>query len=295
MFNVLMMYFLIVCIYLIIQYRKDQKNFIVKMLIAIFCPFIGLIILYFMFHNVKNNEQFIPDGLIKKGEEKTEILRKVDVEKETSIVPMKDALLLNDRQTKRKMLLDILKNDTFHHIGILQSALENDDNETSHYAATAIQDIKGKLQNSIRQLEYQIEKQPNDVDVLISFAQVIKQYLNTGYLDDRTKKQYAYRYSQILEKVIEIVPQEKEYYIEKINCDLQLGELKTAEKYSQLFLEFCADEEEAYFMSMKLYYSLKNQMKFKEVLQMLRDSSVRLSPQGLNKIRFWLHGDTNGY
>ncbi|WP_346234962.1 hypothetical protein MKY04_19045 [Lysinibacillus telephonicus] len=219
----------------------------------------------------------------------------VDVEKETSIVPMKDALLLNDHQTKRKMLLDILKNDTFHHIGILQSALENDDTETSHYAATAIQDIKGKLQNSIRQLEYQIEKQPDDVDVLISFSQVIKQYLNTGYLDERTKKQYSYRYSQILGKVIEAVPQEKKYYIEKINCDLQLGELETAEKYSQLFLKFCANEEEAYFMAMKLYYSLKNQMKFKEVLQMLRDSSVRLSPQGLNKIRFWLHGDTNGY
>ncbi|WP_346234963.1 hypothetical protein MKY04_19050 [Lysinibacillus telephonicus] len=66
MFNVLMVYFLIVFIYLIIEYRKDQKNFTVKMLIAFFCPFIGLIILYFMFHHIKNEERSIPDGLIKK-------------------------------------------------------------------------------------------------------------------------------------------------------------------------------------------------------------------------------------
>ncbi len=294
MFKVLMIYYIISIIYLFFQYRKDRKNIVIKLLIIMFGPFIGLIILYFMFHNIENDKDLIPEGLIEVDNEESEILRKVDVEKETSIVPMKDALLLNNNQTKRKMLMDILKNDSFGHIEILQTALKNDDTETSHYAATAIQDIIGKLHNSIHQMEFQLEKNQNDLTILTSFAQVIKQYLNIGFLDERSEKQYLYRYSQILERIIGIKPFEKEPYIEKINCDLQLGELETAEKFTQIFIQNCSNEEESFFMAMKLYYILKDQLKFKEILQSLKDSPVRLSPQGLNKLRFWLHGDING-
>lgn len=294
MFNALIIYYLIAIVYIIIQYRKDRKNSLVKLLIVFFCPFISCFILYYMFHNIKRDEDRIPEGFIKIENEKTDALRKIDFEKETSIIPMKDALQLNDNQTKRKLLMDILKNDTFNNIEILKIALQNEDSETSHYAATAIQDIKGNLLTSMQQLEFQLDKQPNDLNLLTLFAQVIKQYLNTGFLDERTRKRYLFQYSQILENIIEIVPQEKLYYMEKINCDLLLGEIDKAEVYCQTFLKFCSNEEEAYFMSLKLYYSLKDQLKFQEILQMLRESPVRLTPKGLNKIRFWLHGDING-
>lgn len=291
MLNALLIYYLIIAIYLIIHFRKKRKNLVVKLIVAILCPFLGLFILYIMFNDRKNDEQFVAEGIIQKQKDKSEILRRVDVESETSIVPIKDVLLLNENHTKRKMLLDILKNDTFKHIGILQTALLNDDSETSHYAATAIQDIKSKLLSSIQQMEFQLGKHPDDLKLLSSYAEVIKQYVKTGFLDERTEKKYYYHYSQILERIIEIVPQEKEFYIEKINCDLQLGELYSAEKYCKSFLDYCSTEEEAYFMSMKFYFSMKNQVRFNQTLQMLRESSVRLSPNGLNKIRFWLHGD----
>lgn len=293
MLNALLVYYLIVAISLIIHVRKTRRNIIVKLIVVIFCPFFGLFLIYLMFHDRKNDEPFIPEGIIQKQKGQAEILRKVNFERETSFVPMKDALLLNDNKTKRTMLLDILKNDTFSHIGILQTALQNDDSETSHYAATAIQDIKSKLLSSIQQMEYQLEKHPDDQKLLTSYAEVIKQYVNTGFLDERTEKKYYYHYSQILERIIEIVPNEKDYYIEKISCDLQLGELSSAEKYCHSFLDYCCNEEEAYFMSMKLYFSMKNQGKFNVILQMLRESSVRLSPNGLNKLRFWLQGDAN--
>ncbi|MED4453983.1 hypothetical protein [Metabacillus fastidiosus] len=295
MFSILFIYYIVTLLYLIIQYRKDDRNIIMKILIGLFCPLIGLLLLYFMFHQKKDEKHYLPDDLIKKGEETSEILSRVDVEKETNIVPVRDALLLNDNQTKRRVLMNVLKNETFNKIEILQTALQNEDTETSHYAAAAIQDTKGQLLKSIQQLEYEAERFPNEIERLAPYARVIKQYVNTGFLDDRTRKQYLYQYFQLLENMIELAPREKEYYIEIINCALELEELERAETYSHAFLKYCGAEEEAYFSSMKLYYKLKNQSKFHEILQMLRDSPVKLSPQGLNKIRFWLHGDKNGY
>lgn len=294
MLSALLSYYFIALIYIIVQFKKDKSNWIVKLFIAIFCPFIGFVLLYFMFHSLKNNENHLNEEMIRKDKDIPELLNRVNVEKELRVVPIKEALIMNDNQTKRNMLLNLLKNESFKNIEILQTALQNEDTETSHYAAVAIQDIKGKLLSTMQQLEFQMEQNENDVELLKTSAQVIKQYLDTGFLDERTNKQYLYKYTLILEKVIHIVPTEKEHYIEKINSDLKLGELETAEEYSTMFLQYCSNEEESYFMALKIYYILKNPIKFNEMLFRLRQSSIRLSPQGLNKIRFWLYGDVNG-
>ncbi|WP_042356150.1 hypothetical protein [Bacillus rubiinfantis] len=292
--SALLLYYLLCIVYLLIQFRKSRKHFIIQAAILPFCPFIGFVMIYYMYKNKQKQNQKLSEEFIKIEKGEADFLQRVDIEKETNIVPMKDALLLNDNQTKRKMLLDMLKNDTFIHMGILQSALENDDTETSHYAATAIQDIKSKLLNAIQSLEYETEKQPDNVKLLISYAQVIKEYINTGFIDERTKRQYYYQFSHILERIIEKEPQEKSFYLEKINCDFQLREMEHAETDCQNFLQQFPDDEDAYFMTMKLYYLLSDQMNFNHALEKLRQSSVRLTPQGLNKIRFWLTGDPNG-
>ncbi|MGM7684402.1 hypothetical protein ACSVDA_19975 [Cytobacillus sp. Hm23] len=235
-----------------------------------------------------SNRKF--ESIIHREKIDKDILTSVNKEKEINVVPIKDVLILNDNKTKRKMLLDVLKTDSLIQGDILQAAIKNDDTETSHYAASAILEVNSSLLNSLQKLELQLEITPTEVSIMKSYAQVIRQYVDLGILDERAELQYLYQYSQVLEKIIDIEPNNKENYIEKIECDLQLGELKVAEKYCELFMNYCSNEEEAYFITMKLYYILKDQEKFNEILNMLRNSPVRLTPLGLNKMRYWLKG-----
>lgn len=294
MLNILLIYYLLCGVYLVFFSGKLPSNWGTQLLILAFSPFIGPVILYYMFKKEKGRSDGLPEWLIKKKliEERKALVRP-DEERERNVVPFDDVLLLNDNKMKRKMLLDLLKNESLQSIDFLKTAIQDEDTETSHYAATAISDVKRKLLSAMQKLEAQIDQDPYDFSLVSSYCEVLKQYIEIEFLDERTKERSMYNYSLALEKLIEIKPREKEYYIEKINCDLQLKEFEKANDYSKLFLNYCSDCEEAYFLSMKVYFLLKNKQEFEETLQLLRNSPVRLSSQGLKQIRFWLQGDSN--
>lgn len=294
MFKWIFIYNFICIIYIyFFQYRR-KKKWLAQYLIAFFFPFLGFLLIYLMNKKVRSQKEAIPEWLMR---QKTDLnqrefsIFKEDVEKERNVVPIEDALILNENKVRRTMLLDILKKESIQNIESIKFALENEDSETSHYAATAIMELKRKLLNSMQSLDTQVDENPNDVKVLSAYKEVITQYINSGFLDEKTLLKNKYNYSTILEKMIEIQPSEESYFVEKISCDLSLAEYTTARNYCDLFVRLHPDCEDAYFMDMQIHYLMKNSEGFEKSLNDLRKSSVRLSPNGLSKLRFWLQGE----
>jgi hypothetical protein len=245
---------------------------------------------------VKSQKEAIPEWLMRQKrdlEQRERSIFKEDVEKERNVVPIEDALILNENKVRRTMLLNLLKEESIQNIETIKFALENEDSETSHYAATAIMELKRKLLNSMQLLDLQVDENPNDIKVLSTYKEVIKQYINSGFLDEKTLLKNKYNYSTILERLIEIEPNVESYFVEKISCDLTLAEFSTARHYCDLFVRLHPNCEDAYFMDMQIHYLMKNSEGFENSLNQLRSSSVRLSPVGLSKLRFWLQGEWN--
>ncbi|WP_108669032.1 hypothetical protein [Peribacillus acanthi] len=292
MFNALLAYYGVSMIYIIIYYIRKKKNWLTQLFILLFCPVVGIIILFEMNREYKDKSTNLPDWLIKQREEeeKESSLIMPDIDTELSVVPINDTLVLNDDSLKRRALLNLLKTETINNVDILSNALVNNDSETAHYAATAIMEIKRKMLNSIHSLERLANQQMNDVKILTSYAESLKKYVESNLLDEQSKKIYMYKYSSLLERLIEFLPQDKSNYIEKINYDLELNELEKVEYYCKLFIKNCGNEEEAYFSSMKFYYLIKNKEKFDSVILQLKNAPVKISPEGMKLFRFWLNG-----
>jgi hypothetical protein len=292
MYKIILIYYVLVIAYVIVYYFRKRKNWLSQLLILTLCPGIGIVILFEMNREYKNKTTKMPDWLIKKPDnaEKDMVLIKPDIEKELSVVPMNDTLILNDNRLKRRALLNLLKTETIENVDILTNALTNGDSETAHYAATAIMEIKRKMLNSIHALERLAEAKSADIQTLTAYAEALKRYISSNLLDEQSKKIYLYKYSFLLEKLIEIIPQEKSNYIDKINCDIELKEFETADIYCQKFIRYCGNEEEAYFTSMKYYYLMKDKANFDRVISQLKSTSINLSPEGLKVLRFWLNG-----
>jgi hypothetical protein len=292
MFKIIFIYYTLAIVYLIIYYFRRKKNWFTQLLILMLCPGIGVIILFEMNREYKNKQGKMPEWLIKKPEdaEKDIVLIKPDIDKELSVVPINDMLILNEDRLKRRALLNLLKNDTIENVDILSNALMNEDSETAHYAATAIMEIKRKMLNSIHTLERLSESKSADIQTMVAYAESLKKYISSNLLDEQSKKIYLYKYSFLLEKLIEYNPQEKSNYIEKINCDMELKEFEKAQIFCQMFIRYCGNEEEAYFTSMKFYYLMKDKVNMDVVINQLKTSSTKVSPEGLKILRFWLNG-----
>lgn len=288
MFKLLMLYYVLAVIYLILRFLLGKKQLLTRFIILLFCPYISIGLIWAL-----DRRQSEPDGApfqasmeyLLRNKQQREIYFEEDM---AQVIPLTDALLLNEDQEKRQMLIRLLKDYSIDHLSILKLALENEDSETTHYAAAAIQEMKRKLETSLQTLEYKAGQDPDNLLVLSDYARALSEYIKSGLFEERMNMRYMYQYNDCLEKLIQLEPETKDHHIAKVENELRLKEYDSAKRDAKRFLKYLPDREESYLSMMGVYYILKDRENFEETMNKLRSSTVRLSPTGLEKLRFWL-------
>ncbi|WP_226528010.1 tetratricopeptide repeat protein [Metabacillus niabensis] len=283
-------YYVVAAIYVIIHLFLRRKGTVLRLLILLSCPFIGLFLIYAMQKKVYSKDE-LPDWLLRREQYDDMVLKTPDIEEETNIIPFNDALILNDNKTKRKMLIDLLKGEFLQRVDALELALQSDDSETSHYAATAVQQAKSDLLKNMRRIEGMLASK-NDLALLESYRDLIKDYTKIEFLDERTRRRYTHKYIQTIDRLLEHAPSsDAANYLEKIEAALYLAEYHLALETAEQFLTLFPGEEEAYFALMNVHYKMKNKTEFQRMIDQLRSTDIKLSPNKLNLLRFWLQGE----
>lgn len=296
MFERIYMAYVVVCgIALALICRGDKREWLMRTALAAGLPVIGLLLPFFRppEHAQRQKDTAAFDHF-RIGENRGEAILKPDAEREMNIVPLEEALLVNDFAIRRKAMIDVLKQDSLEYLGVLQTAVGNEDTETSHYAASAIMEVKRQLMLKLQQFEVRYEKEKDDPFLLRAYADVLKSYMRSGFLDERTEMKYRYTYSAVLERLIELAPESAEAYPDKIDTDLKLGEYISAERSALLYLRQFPDREDAYIRLMKVYFTVRSFDKLNRTLEQLKHSPVRLSHEGLTIVRFWSGGTRVG-
>lgn len=280
-----------------IRFRSNQSRdeAVFRFIVTLMLPYMGL--LFFLCiglrDKLKSNRVFsLLDGY---EEDETDsclfLPGSMDMEKERNLVPIEEALVLNDNYIKRTLIIDIVKEDAASYVGILRKALEDEDTETSHYAATAIAEIKQQFNSVIQELSRKYQENSSDVDVLISYVHILKKYLDSGLMDYSSFEKVQITYAQVLENLLAVYPLEEKYFIRKINCELDRGNTEAAAQYCKKLKDYFGDSENVYFMYLKLFYSAGNYKNLTRILHELRNSPVSISNRLLNTVRFWSLGD----
>lgn len=291
--NALLIYYLLSIIYICLLVIFKRENFLIQAFILLSCPFISLLFIYAM-SKKKYSKNLLPDWLLSREQYDDLVFKSPNIEAETNIIPFNDALVLNDNKTKRRMLIDLLKGEFSTNIDALELALKSDDSETSHYAATAVQQAKSDLMKTMRKLEEEIDNAETDSRLLEDYRDILKQYIRIEFLDKQTRKRYMYTYLATLSKLIKLSPDSSKLnYMEKIDVAISLHEYREALEAVNQFLAVFPDQEESYFAAMNIHYVMKNREGFNKIVGRLRASEIRLSPDKLNQLRFWIQGDGN--
>ena len=166
-----MIYFVIyVIISWIVLYFLSARNislWLFRATIVTFLPIIGwLLPSIWVTKGLKLDESYFPSYMKAQFQDiKLELKEaKLSVNKaaELNVVPIEEALLINDYSTRRQVLIDVLKMDAFRYIDALKSAVINEDTETSHYAVTAISEEKRKLTILLQKLAVEYEHNRHD-------------------------------------------------------------------------------------------------------------------------------------
>lgn len=214
----------------------------------------------------------------------------IEAKRDLNVLPIEEALVVSDYAERRRVMLDVLQHDAHKHIDVLQKAVSNEDSETSHYAVSALMEAKSDLMHSMQQLSVQFEENNGDIDVLHTYADVLRSYMRSGFLDEKSLRKYKYTYLEVLKQLIEVTPNAEYAYTEAVHTQLELDQRVEAERTARLFLERFPKNEQAYLLLMKVYYCVKSSKKIQETLKLLKQSPIRLSHDGLKQVRFWSEG-----
>lgn len=289
---------IISAIFLGFMAKKSVKEWFLKIIIVFFVPIIGWFFPIIWSKMLIPNKGETLDSYLKKQNDDIEIelLAKeetIEREKELNIIPIEEALVMSDFTTRRKVMLDVLKKDAMQYIDVIKMAVLNDDSETAHFAVAAVMEVKRKLSLSLQTFSVEFEKDPYHSMIARSYAQVLREYMKSGFLDEKTLKKYKYTYIQVLEQLIDNGEGDQITFEEKMKVEMELHEYANAEKTGLQYLQYFPGIEEPYICLLDYYYTTKSKISMQRVLDELMNSTIQFSNRALTIVRYWSGGQEN--
>ena len=291
-------YVVLSAIVLAVLHRRSWKEFLLGFIIVSLVPGIG-----WFFASVwpkrkvqKDGEWFgrymeqLDDDILTKEKGVPE---KVNKPKELNVIPIEEALIVNDHFTRRRIMIDVLKDDATQYIDVVKVAVENEDTETSHYAVSAIMEVKRKSAQTIRQLSAELARRPDDIRLACDYRDALKQYMDSGFMDENTLNVYRDRYIEVLETIISNYDGDiGNEYEEKMRCEIEGANFTDAEQTGLAYLNRYPDREEPYLQLIRLYYTINSPAALQRMIQAVKDSEIVLTNRGIGVVRYWSKGKT---
>ena len=215
------------------------------------------------------------------------------VELNDDIIPLNDAFLLDDTQRKRQYFTESIKQAVIDNQRILQMAVKEPDREIAYYAVSMLTTRMEKLESELLAEEKALAKseKKDDIELLTDYARLLKEYLaQKQFVDHVTWRNKQDVYIKVLTKLCQLRPDEEKYYADLIDQLLDVAEYKKAEAVCEAYQQKFPAKEAAFLLFIKLYQAWRKPQKLQAKIRALKASSLQLSWQGLQTIRFWDRG-----
>lgn len=212
-----------------------------------------------------------------------------DVREALNVVPVEDAMAVSGNTEKRTLLLGQLKKNLKENYKVLLAAEQDEDSESVHYVAAAKMEIYRLGQTRWLECRRDYEQDPGNLEKYHAACEALMEMLSSGVLSPREQSAYQKRLCSLVQKQIDAGEGEvslKEYE-EYLGALVELGQYEDAELLWQKYA-YRMRSEAVYQDMLKMFYQKGERQKFEGILDDLRkNKQIRLSPRGLEQLRYW--------
>ena len=258
--------------------------------LAFLVPVFGLACLLILEIRSRGKQQIKEEVGIEKLKVNDEVHKSILMEEdpaESRVVPLEEALLINDPSLRRELMMEIMYSNPDDYVEQLQEARMNDDTEVVHYAVTALAELQKDYDLRFQELQRRMEEEPDDKEILEEYLELLDQYLGSGLLEGNARELQLRNYSDLLGDKLERDGDNLRLYEKKIQADLMSGEYNQAYEDISRVLEIWPKSEKGYLFLIQYYASVKNRHGITETIGLLERRNIHLSSEGRGIVRFW--------
>lgn len=280
-------YFIICC------YRKKERFSIwMKTIVMLLCPVAGPLFLlgaYGFYRLFMSQEMDLEDVIFSKDRVQTVLHPDEDMER--NMVSIEEALAVTDKDNLRNLMLNVVKGGHQNLLGSISLALDGEDSETAHYAASVLQDalndFRVHVQKAYQECTKEDEKQADNCQNLIEYMNPV---LEQGVFTGMEQKSMVYQ----MEALGEIL---YGTYKERMNSDifemislrlLEIPDYEECKKWCLRAMEMYPGVLSSYTCELKLYFSMNDKEAFFHVMEALRQSNIIIDNETLEMIRTFM-------
>ena len=296
MFLVLLVVNLIITvIYLIVNLlrKKNNKRGVwVRVVMMLVCPITGaavLFISYLCFLLFFHKEVDLADVVFSK--ERVKSYTHADEERERNLVPVEEAITVTDTDNLRRLMMNVVHGDVRQSLSSIALALNSEDSETSHYAASILQDIlnnfRTKVQKSYQEMKDNEEERATIAHVLIDYMDPVLKQKPFTEMEQKSQVQIMDEDCEMLFEADQESVTIDEYEAVALRL-LEIGEYARSKVWCERLAHAHPDTLSAYTCQMKLYFSTGERESFFRVLGELRSSGVFIDQETLEMIRVFM-------
>lgn len=233
----------------------------------------------------------LEDGTLESLRLNDEIRRGMQVqvrEGDAGVVPLEEALIVNDPSDRRRLMLSMLTEDPDAYLAQLQAAKLNDDVEVAHYAATAVAQISKESDLKLQQLERAFKTDPS-TENLDAYCDYLGEYLASGLAEGRVAQIQRQQYARLLARRCER-EDGTALRIRYATALADAGELDEAEAVITQLVAEVPDDQEAWMLCLRLAVTRRDGEAVQQVIDAIDNQHVYLSAENREKLAFWRDG-----
>lgn len=276
--------------------RTSRKKVAMRSLIMLYAPGIGPLLFFisYLFYRLLFYRKVDLSDVVFSKEKSKELVR-INEEKERDFVPVEEAIEVADKGELRELVLNMAQGDYSESLSAINMALNAEDTETSHYAASILQDAINDFRMLVRKENARIndidEEDESKREQLIFDIKKLFIYMNKVLEQHILSKLEQNGYTDILDKLLE------KYY-------RLAGASITSEMYEAMALRLIETEKydrarswceralwrypntlASYTTLIKLYFSCGDRENFFKTMQELKESNIVIDRETLELIR----------
>ena len=279
--------------YLIFKRDQDnRKQYIMHAVIMVLCPVVGPLFFlcgYLKYRFIKFGDRDLSDVEFSKQRHAARV--KADEERERNIVPVEESIMISDQEKKRTNMLNILLGETGETLSAIALALDSDDSEVAHYAASFLQSKLDAFRERVRQSKQMIQEQKDRgepyQDAVLVLIRDMDQILKQQVLTRVEQLDYVGQMETLCQDLYDNDRDKLEVscYSSLFSRLLELQAYDRAEVWGERFADQYPDQLQPYTLRMKLYVETEQTERFMQILAKLRASNIEIDYQTLELIR----------
>lgn len=209
-------------------------------------------------------------------------------EGDDGVVPLEEALIVNDPGDRRRLMLSLLTEDPDAYLAQLQAAKLNDDVEVAHYAATAVAQISKESDLKLQQLERAFKTDPSAQN-LNAYCDYLGTYLASGLAEGRVAQIQRQQYARLLARRCE----REDGLALRVRYATALadaGEVDEAEDVAERLVADAPDEQDVWMLCLRLAVLRRDGEMVQRVIDAVDKQHVYLSAENRERLAFWREG-----